>query len=95
MIETQLYSDGTSATGTAPLPDVSPGQQDQSQTTVWRHRVPCPSLFRAEAEAYLRSHGLKSERDYLLVKNPIRNQNDIIRFSDAVHVTMFLLSLPS
>lgn len=28
MIETKRYSDGTSATGTAPLPDLSPEQQD-------------------------------------------------------------------
>jgi hypothetical protein len=27
-VETKLYSDGTSATGTAPLPDLSPDQQD-------------------------------------------------------------------
>lgn len=27
-IETKRYSDGTSATGTAPLPDLSPEQQD-------------------------------------------------------------------
>jgi hypothetical protein len=27
-VETKHYSDGTSATGTAPLPDLSPAQQD-------------------------------------------------------------------
>jgi hypothetical protein len=33
VIETKTYSDGSSATGVAPLPDLSPAQQDAAQTS--------------------------------------------------------------
>jgi Lar family restriction alleviation protein len=39
MIETKRYKDGTSATGTAPLPDQSPDEQAIPQTTDLK---PCP-----------------------------------------------------
>ena len=31
VVETKIYSDGSSATGPAPLPELSPGQQDAQQ----------------------------------------------------------------
>jgi hypothetical protein len=39
VVETKHYSDGSSATGVAPLPDLSPGQQDAADGTVEVIRV--------------------------------------------------------
>ena len=58
------------------------------------HRVLAASEHRSGAITFLLEHDIRKNRDYILVKNPLRTGYDVLRFVTQEQATIFTLWLP-